>query len=99
MTISYSSKNYHAHLVARLYSFQEDNRYTDVCIKIDGKEFHAHRVLLAASTRYFESMFDGNYIESKRTTVPLHNLPAYSFETILSYIYTGNSIWMIHIFE
>ncbi len=51
--------------------------------------FPAHRVVLAASSKYFDAMFQGGMIEANQSEIKLATLQTEPFEKILKFLYTG----------
>ncbi|XP_029192321.2 kelch-like protein 3 [Acropora millepora] len=74
-----------------LNKMRESQVHTDVVLRVKGKEFHAHRVILAASSRYFDAMFSSGMKESLQTEVQLTELflTERVFEILLHFIYTS----------
>ncbi|XP_077083495.1 kelch-like protein 9 isoform X2 [Siphateles boraxobius] len=61
----------------------------DVELEAEGRVFHAHRVLLVASSDYFRGMFTSGMKESRQTLVSLQLVTASKFEALLHYSYSG----------
>ncbi|XP_070710873.1 kelch-like protein 33 [Pempheris klunzingeri] len=61
----------------------------DVILDVDGVLFHAHRVILAASSDYFRSMFTCGMRESHQTRVVLPFLSASELEPLIRCSYSG----------
>ncbi len=51
--------------------------------------FPAHRVVLAASSKYFDAMFQGGMIEANQSEIRLPTLQTEPFKKILKFFYTG----------
>uniref|UniRef100_A0A7E4VVC7 BTB domain-containing protein n=1 Tax=Panagrellus redivivus TaxID=6233 RepID=A0A7E4VVC7_PANRE len=83
-------------LVEQISSMYLDEECSDVTLVVEGTEFPAHRVILAARSVYFRAMFFGGMRESKDTHVELHETPVHAFRLLLKYIYTG-TIQLNHI--
>ena len=82
----------HSHeMFETLNKMRENQSLTDVVLRVKGKEFHAHRVILAASSRYFDAMFSSGMKESLQTEVQLTELflTERAFELLLHFIYTS----------
>ncbi len=58
-------------LVNGLADFQQSSQFCDAVIRVEGKEFKVHRVVMAAVSPYFRGMYAGEFIESKEQTVEL----------------------------
>ncbi|CAH1233212.1 ZBTB17 [Branchiostoma lanceolatum] len=83
----YKSLIHQTAILKQLDAFRVSGRFCDVTVGAGGKTFKCHRVLLAASSSYFESLFLlGQQMHSDYVTfVPL--VSASSFEEILRFIY------------
>ncbi|KAJ3646701.1 hypothetical protein Zmor_024277 [Zophobas morio] len=63
--------------------------FSDVQIILSDKTIHAHKIVLAARCKYFESVL---LQDLKQAEIALQNVPSKAFETILYYIYTGSVV-------
>ncbi|XDV19329.1 hypothetical protein PO909_024816 [Leuciscus waleckii] len=61
----------------------------DVELEAEGRVFHAHRVLLVASSDYFRGMFTSGMKESRQKLVSLQLVWAAKLEALLHYSYSG----------
>ncbi|XP_067303549.1 kelch-like protein 33 [Pseudorasbora parva] len=61
----------------------------DVELHAEGRVFHAHRVLLVASSDFFRGMFTSGMKESRQESVSLLLVRAAFFEVLLHYSYSG----------
>ncbi|XP_067303688.1 kelch-like protein 33 [Pseudorasbora parva] len=61
----------------------------DVKFEAEGRVFHAHRVLLVASSDYFRGMFTSGMKESRQESVSLLLVRAAMFDSLLHYSYSG----------
>ena len=87
---SNSRKVNHPYLLnKRLGESYKDGRLSDVTLLVSGQKFKAHKLILAASNDYFETLFFGVEKESNQTEVDLGEKPIPAFEELLKYIYTG----------
>ena len=55
------SEDYLIELFAKFEKMRNSLSLCDITIRIDDKVFHAHRVVLAASSAYFEAMFTSGH--------------------------------------
>ncbi|TRY79056.1 hypothetical protein DNTS_033305 [Danionella cerebrum] len=62
----------------------------DVKIETEGEVFHAHRVILAASSDYFRGMFTSGMRETKQEMVSLYSVDSSRFKSLLHYCYCGS---------
>ncbi|KAG1681626.1 hypothetical protein FOA52_014135 [Chlamydomonas sp. UWO 241] len=63
----------------------------DVTFVVEGRTFHAHRIALLASSDAFRAMFSGGYKEREAASIEIPNIPWDVFESMMHYIYTGNT--------
>ncbi|KAM9483259.1 kelch-like protein 30 [Clarias gariepinus] len=61
----------------------------DVTLSAGGRDFPCHRGILALCSRYFHSMFSGDFVESIATRVELHDVDPDVLATLLDFAYTG----------
>ncbi|CAH8472864.1 unnamed protein product [Schistosoma haematobium] len=73
----------------KMNAFRKEGQLCDVVIKAEGREFLAHRVVLAASSDYFDAMFSSGMAESAQLEVELKSITPEIMDTLLDYVYTG----------
>ena len=56
---------------------------------VDGETFLGHRVILAAHSQYFLTMFTCGMTETRNEAVTIHGVSSEVFTIVLSYIYRG----------
>ncbi|XP_072027785.1 kelch-like protein 28 [Amphiura filiformis] len=67
---------------------QQNKELCDIVLSVGGKEFHGHKVILAAASAYFRAMFTSGFKESNQAKVEL-DANAAIFEILFHYVYTG----------
>ncbi|XP_063780422.1 kelch-like protein 40 [Pseudophryne corroboree] len=67
----------------------DHNKFVDCVLRIKEKEFPCHRLVLAACSPYFRSMFLSDLEESKKKEIDLDDVDPDVLEKILHYIYTS----------
>ncbi|XP_072018160.1 kelch-like protein 28 [Amphiura filiformis] len=75
-------------MMQKFYSFLKEDKHCDITINIGGRSFQAHKMVLAAASEYFESMFSGGFVESTKSEVEIDG-DGCAFEKLLEYAYTG----------
>ena len=70
--------------------------FTDVTLVVaDGKEFKAHKVVLASQSPFFKARFEDRWSEGQEnvstTRVEMPDVPDVVMDTVLSYLYTGKA--------
>lgn len=79
-------------LFHRIRTLYEEQRYTDIVVKVENQSFPCHKIILSAASRYFDAMFSTNMKESKMDEIYLHDLKAHIFKDILAFIYHSEDI-------
>ncbi|XP_060747979.1 kelch-like protein 33 isoform X2 [Tachysurus vachellii] len=69
---------------------REDKVGCDVELEAEGRTFHAHRVILSASSDYFHAMFCSGMKETHQTSVSLLLIGAPELEALLHCCYSGH---------
>lgn len=63
--------------------------FCDVGLRVGGRVFKVHRVVLAASSPYFSALFSGGMREMDKEEVEILGVETEVFEVLLDFIYTG----------
>ena len=80
----------HADLFIRnLYKIYKDKKLCDVSIVVGDREIEAHRVVLAANSDYFYTMFTADLLESTSTKVVLKEVDFEAVKLLINYCYTS----------
>lgn len=75
--------------LSKMNAFRKRGHLCDVVIKVGGREFLAHRVVLAATSDYFNAMFSNGMAESAQLEVELKSISPDIMDALLDYVYTG----------
>uniref|UniRef100_A0A8C8RTG9 Kelch like family member 40 n=1 Tax=Pelusios castaneus TaxID=367368 RepID=A0A8C8RTG9_9SAUR len=67
----------------------DHKKFLDCVLKVKGKEFPCHRLVLAACSPYFRAMFLSDMEESKKKEITLEDVDPDVMGNILHYIYTS----------
>ncbi|XP_078149504.1 BTB/POZ and MATH domain-containing protein 3-like [Carex rostrata] len=71
-----------------IHKFRKDNVHTDVTFDVDGKNFVAHRLILAAHSPVFRAEFFGSMIESNMDCIiKINEMIPSVFEAMLDFMY------------
>ncbi len=94
------SEKFPSQVLSGLYRQWTQKANCDVTLVVgDGAgevRFPAHRVVLAASSKYFDAMFQGGMIEANQSEIRLPTLQTEPFKKILTFFYTRN-IWITEV--
>lgn len=74
-----------------LGSLLETNKFSDVILSVDGKDFHAHKAILAARSPVFAAMFEHEMEEKKQNRVEITDMDPEVLKEMLNFIYSGRA--------
>lgn len=90
---SFSSDKHAQLILAQINKMRNGQHFCDVQLQVGKETFHAHRLVLAASSPYFAALFTGGMKESSKDIVQILGVEAGIFQLLLDFIYTGISMW------
>ncbi|CDS39396.1 ectoderm neural cortex protein 1 [Echinococcus multilocularis] len=76
-------------LLNGLQECRQKGLYTDVILCASGEEFPCHKVVLAASSRYFNAMFLTPFAEQQTSRVNLKQVSPWVLRHLIDFAYTG----------
>ena len=89
--LMYTHPGVQANLVEKLHTFQTQGFVCDIIMRVDGVDFKAHKIVLAASSPYFAELFRNvNAIRTDRLI--LEGLKPQSVAAMLGYFYLAKLI-------
>ena len=71
-----------------LMKIRAAGKYTDVTVDVNGNEFKCHRLILAASSPFFQALFKHDEKAKTSGQVCLPSLSPVGFEALLNYMYS-----------
>ena len=83
------AKEHSMKLLNKVQQLRMQGLMCDATLTVEGKHFPVHRVILSASSSYFQVMFTSGMAESFMDHVEIHGMSPEIFQTILDFIYTG----------
>lgn len=78
-------------LAEDLGNLWENTRFTDCCFFVKGKEFKAHKSVLAARSPVFNAMFEHEMEEYTKNRVEINDLDPEVFKEMMRFVYTGKA--------
>ena len=74
---------------SKLAKLKVSDELCDITVKIESREFRAHKLILISCSPYFEAMFLSGMSESRQQRVELQGIDPNAFESVLDLFYTG----------
>ncbi|XP_078492594.1 kelch-like protein 24 isoform X2 [Ciona intestinalis] len=88
------SSNGHFDTIMNMLSKQQDSgRYCDVTLVAEGQNFPAHRAILAASSKYFDTMFNSQMKEEFEKVIEIKEVTKFAMEKVITFIYTNKFLF------
>ena len=72
-----------------LHQMQKEKELCDLSIRVQGTTIHVHRLVMAAGSQYFRSLFNSGMKECASNVVDLDCCSAEIMEKIVAYLYVG----------
>ncbi|UYV61388.1 SPOPL [Cordylochernes scorpioides] len=69
----------------------ESQKFSDVILNVNGREFYAHKAILAARSPVFSAMFEHEMEEKKQNRVDITDMDHEVLREMLRFIYTGRA--------
>ncbi|ESN94640.1 hypothetical protein HELRODRAFT_107882 [Helobdella robusta] len=90
----YESKSYSSQALLEMHRFFQSGRFCDVILNTmeSPTSIPCHRLVLAASSMYFDRMFAGNMAESHSQEINLRNINGSTLKQLIKYAYTSEII-------
>lgn len=85
-----ASDRYARLILAQINKMRLRADFCDVGLKVGGRVFKVHRLVLAASSPYFSALFSGGMSEADKEEVQILGVETEVFEVLLDFIYTGS---------
>lgn len=79
------------HLSENLGNLFESQKFSDVILSVNGREFYAHKAILAARSLVFSAMFEHEMEEKKQNRVAITDMDHEVLREMLRFIYTGKA--------
>lgn len=89
--LSHLANSYYTNFFKNLQTLYYEERFFDVELHCDNEEniIKAHRIVLSASSSYFEKMFGSDFNENKNKIVNFHSISSSILKILVNFIYTG----------
>lgn len=84
----FEAKEHPGEAFERMQQMREEQKLCDVVLEVGGEEILAHRLVLAASSQYFASMFAGGMRESRQERIELKEVEAGAMKLLVEFAYT-----------
>lgn len=80
-------------VLLKLLEFRRDERYSDVSVTVGNVQYPCHKVVLAATSGYFDKLFNSEYSDKEAPNISSEEVVVV-FGLVLEYMYTGKIVIM-----
>uniref|UniRef100_H2ZKW1 BTB domain-containing protein n=1 Tax=Ciona savignyi TaxID=51511 RepID=H2ZKW1_CIOSA len=87
---NFTDPNFQNDILHGLSNLRNDGKFFDIVISVANERFPCHRIILAAASNYFRSMFAGMMKESCTDKVTLFGVEPGAAEVLINFCYTGS---------
>ena len=88
--VSMSSETFTNDAFYMLQNIRRQGKLCDVTLKVDTSKFSAHRIVLAASIPYFNSMFTSDMLEVNQNEIVMQGIEEHALEALVNFAYSGS---------
>ena len=81
-----------SHVLGEMHRFYQDKRFCDILLCVDGCRLPCHRIVLAASSVYFERMFSNGMSEANAKEVTLNDVTPNALQYLIEFAYTSKLV-------
>ncbi|XP_060063819.1 kelch-like protein 12 [Ylistrum balloti] len=75
-------------ILTTMNNLRKINKLCDVILRVEGRDFPGHRIVLAACSDYFCAMFTNEMSEKDKQIIELHEISSSVMEVLLDFVYT-----------
>ncbi|XP_060591651.1 uncharacterized protein LOC132746491 [Ruditapes philippinarum] len=86
------TKQHENQVLKAMGKFLNNEEYSDIDVRVGKKVFKCHKIVLAASSSYFQALFSSGMSEVQDGMVELAALDEKEFKNILKVMYTGKCV-------
>ena len=72
-----------------LYEFYRNGEFCDIEVRCGNTTIKCHRVILACVSKYFRSMFQAEYVESRQSCITIKDIDENAMKSIIEFAYTS----------
>ena len=84
----FEAKDHPSQAFSRMHQMWDEGKLCDVVLDVGGKAIHAHRLVLAASSNYFYSMFVMDMMESRQDRIELKGVDPEAMTQLVDFAYS-----------
>jgi hypothetical protein len=83
------AKDHPLEAIQAMQELRNEDKLCDITLIVQGVEIKAHKLVLAANSHYFRSMFTGDMLESRSSVVELKDVEPEAISLLVQYSYTS----------
>lgn len=87
--MKYDDSSHSSTAFSAMNEMRKNGKLCDITLDVSGTEIPAHKVVLAASSAYFNAMFTNEMLEKSSTKIQMHDIDPMALSLLIDYAYTG----------
>ncbi len=85
----YQDESRSGQVLGEMHKFYKDERFCDIILCVEGRRFNCHRLVLAASSLYFERMFSNGMSEASAKEITLNDVSSTAVKYLVEFAYSS----------
>jgi len=85
----FSAREHPSEAFERIQQMRDEQKLCDITLKVGEREIRAHRLVLAATSQYFYSMFVRDMVESRQERVELKGVDPDAMQQLVEFSYSS----------
>ena len=88
-SFQFIAKDLPSNVFEAVKELRDEDKLCDVVLIVQGEKIKAHKLVLAANSSYFRSMFAGDMLESRSSIVELRDVDAAAMKSLVNFSYSS----------
>ncbi|XP_074604931.1 kelch-like protein 28 isoform X3 [Brevipalpus obovatus] len=92
-SVNYANNDHANNALSTMDFMRKNDRLCDVSLEVKGSHLKAHKVVLCATSAYFDAMFNTDeMVERTKSVITLHDIDFDALKLLVDYAYTGQIV-------
>ncbi|XP_015786349.1 kelch-like protein 17 isoform X2 [Tetranychus urticae] len=91
-SINYVNNDHLSAIFSSLNYMRKNGQLCDIILQVAGSQLKAHKVVLSATSAYFNAMFNSEMSEKNKPVIILHDIEFNALKLLIDYAYSGEIV-------